>query len=63
MTSECWQKTQELFSKIISAPPLVEKYLKRPSPKYIFHLVINTMNKTGFPEGLFTDEEKPLNIF
>jgi len=63
MEQESWKKTQTLFSQIISAPPLLEKYLKRPPPKYIFSLVINTMNKTGFPKGLFTPEEEKMEYF
>ena len=42
---------------------MVEKYLKRPPPKYIFTLVINTMKKTGFPRGLFTQEEEKVDYF
>ena len=61
--SQPWQKTQSLFSKLITSPPLVEKYLKRPPPKYIFTLVINTMKKTGFPRGLFTQEEENVDYF
>ena len=61
--SQPWQKTQSLFSKLITSPPLVEKYLKRPPPKYIFTLVINTMKKTGFPKGLFTKEEANVDYF
>jgi len=61
--SQPWQKTQSLFSKLITAPPLVEKYLKRPTPRYIFTLVINTMKKTGFPRGLFTPEEENVEYF
>ena len=61
--SQPWQKTQSLFSKLINAPPLVEKYLKRPTPRYIFTLVINTMKKTGFPRGLFTPEEENVEYF
>ncbi len=61
--SQPWQKTQSLFSKLITYPPLVEKYLKRPAPKYIFTLVINTMKKTGFPKGLFTREEQDIEYF
>ena len=61
--SQPWQKTQSLFSKLITSPPLGEKYLKRPPPKYIFTLVINTMKKTGFPKGLFTKEEANVDYF
>ena len=61
--SQSWQKTQSLFSKLITEPPLVEKFLKRPSPRYIFTMVINTMKKTGFPKGLFTPEEENIEYF
>ena len=61
--SQPWQKTQSLFSKLITSLPLVEKYLKRPPPKYIFTLVINTMKKTGFLRGLFTQEEENVDYF
>ena len=61
--SQPWKKTQSLFSKLITSPPLGEKYLKRPPPKYIFTLVINTMKKTGFPKGLFTKEEANVDYF
>ena len=61
--SQSWLKTQSLFSKLITEPPLVEKFLKRPSPRYIFTMIINTMKKTGFPKGLFTPEEEDLKYF
>ena len=55
--SDYWSKTGEMFDKLIDQPKMIEKYLKKPSPKYIYHIVINTMKKTGFPKGLFTDDE------
>ena len=61
--SQYWQKTQALFSKIIAEPPLTEKYLKRSPPKFIFLLIKNTMEKTGFPKGLFTPEEETIEYF
>ena len=61
--SQPWQKTQELFSKIIKTPPLIERYLKKPSPEYIFTLIMNTMKATGFPKGLFTPEEENVVYF
>ena len=61
--SQSWKKTQNLFSKLITEPPLKERYLKRPSPKYIFDLVVNTMKKTGFPKGLFTPDEENEDYF
>ena len=57
-----WKETQQLFSKLITKPPLDKKYLQKPSPSYIFEIIINTLKKTRFPNGLFTEEEKKLNI-
>jgi TRAF3-interacting protein 1 len=34
-----------------------EKLLQKPPPKYIYDIIINVMNVTEFPKGLFTDEE------
>jgi TRAF3-interacting protein 1 len=34
-----------------------EKLLKRPPPRYVYDIVMATMNLTGFPKGLFTDDE------
>jgi len=63
MNFQYWEKTKNLFSGIIDSPPLVEKYLKRPPPKYIFNLVMRTMEKTGFPKGLFIQEEESIKYF
>ena len=63
MAFQYWEETKNLFSTIIDSPPLVEKYLKRPPPKYIFSLIMKTMEKTGFPKGLFTQEEENINYF
>ena len=55
--SDYWKKTGEMFEKLIDKPKMQEKYLKKPPPKFIYHIVINTMKKTGFPKGLITDDE------
>lgn len=52
-----WKTTAEMFEKIISKPKLVEKYLSKPPPKYIYDIVINTMEATKFPKGLYSDSE------
>jgi TRAF3-interacting protein 1 len=51
------EETQRVLGKIISKPPLTEKYLKRPPYQYIHDIVVNVMKKTGFMEGLFSDDE------
>ena len=62
--AQFWQTTQILFTQLgITSPPLIEKYLRRPSPKYIFNLIINSMEKTGFPKDLFTKEETEATYF
>ena len=63
MTSQYWEETKKLISGIIDSPPLEEKYLKRPPPKYLFYLIINIMEKTRFPKGLFTKEEENVKYF
>ena len=58
-----WKETQQLFSKLISDPPLEQKFLQKPAPTYIFKIVLNIMKKTGFPNGLYTEQEKNLEYF
>lgn len=57
-----WKETQQLFSKLITKPPLDKKHLQKPSPSYIFEIIMNTLKKTGFPSGLFQRKKKKLNI-
>ena len=61
--SDYWSETISLFSNLLSKPPLTEKHLKRPSPKYLFFLIINTLKITDFPLGLFTEQEQTLEYF
>ncbi len=61
--SDYWSKTGELFGKLIDKPKMHEKLLKKPPPKYIYDIVMNTMKKTGFPKGLFTSQEEDVKFF
>ena len=61
--SDYWSKTGELFGKLIEKPKMHEKLLKKPPPKYIYDIVMNTMKKTGFPKGLFTSQEEDVKFF
>ena len=61
--TQYWKKTKDLFSNIITEPPLTENHLKSPTPKFMFLLIKNTMEKTGFPKGLFTPEEETIKYF
>ena len=56
--AQYWQKTQALFSKIIAEPPLTEKYLKRPPPKFIFLLIKNTMEKQDSQKAFLLQKKK-----
>lgn len=58
-----WKKTEELFKSLIEKPKMSEKLLKKPPPKYIYDIVMNTMKATKFPNGLFTDEELDPKFF
>ena len=61
--SDYWSKTGDMFGKLIDKPKMHEKLLKKPPPKYIYDIVMNTMKKTGFPKGLFTDDEMNVKYF
>ena len=61
--SDYWSKTGELFGKLIDKPKMHEKLLKKPPPKYIYDIIMNTMKKTGFPKGLFTSQEEDVKFF
>ena len=61
--SDYWSKTGELFGKLIEKPKMHEKLLKKPPPKYIYDIVMNTMKKTGFPKGIFTPQEEDPKYF
>jgi len=40
-----------------------EKFLKKPPPRYVYDMIISTMGVTGFPKGLFTEEEITAKYF
>ena len=41
----------------------IKRHLEKLKPENIFKIVIYTMNETGFPKGLFTEEEQNINYF
>ena len=61
--SDYWSETGKMFSSLISKPKMTEKLLKKPPPKYIYDIILNTMAKTGFPKGLYTSEEEDHKYF
>lgn len=52
-----------MYTKLFSKPPMSEKLLSRPPFKYIFDVVMALMKSTGFPEGLFSEEELDANAY
>jgi TRAF3-interacting protein 1 len=61
--SDYWSETGKMFGSLISKPKMTEKLLKKPPPKYIYDIILNTMSKTGFPKGLYTPEEEDHKYF
>ena len=61
--ADYWSETGKLFGSLIQKPKMTEKLLKKPPPKYIYDIILNTMSKTGFPKGLFTAEEEDHKYF
>jgi TRAF3-interacting protein 1 len=48
---------------LIDKPKMQEKFLIKPPPRYIYDMLMSTFGKTGFPPGLFTDEEMDSKYF
>jgi hypothetical protein len=42
---------------------MAEKHLKKPPPKYVYDIIFNTMAATGFPKGLYSNEESSPDFF
>ena len=61
--ADYWSETGKLFSSLIEKPKMTEKLLKKPPPKYIYDIILNTMNKTNFPKGLLNDQEMDHKYF
>ena len=61
--TDYWSETGKMFGSLIEKPKMTEKLLKKPPPKYIYDIILNTMKKTGFPKGLFTAEEEDHKYF
>ena len=61
--ADYWSETGKLFSSLIQKPKMTEKLLKKPPPKYIYDIILNTMKATGFPKGLYTPEEEDHKYF
>lgn len=42
---------------------MAEKLLVKPPPRYVYDIIMATMGKTGFPKGLYTDDELNVKFF
>ena len=63
MTTNYWSETKQKFSSLINTLEMKEKYFQKPSPSYVFQLTMNTLKKTGFPNGLFSEKQKSFEYF
>ena len=61
--ADYWTETGKMFSSLIEKPKMTEKLLKKPPPKYIYDIILNTMKKTNFPKGLLTEQEMDHKYF
>ena len=52
-----WQETAAMFSSLISKPKMTEKLLKKPPFRFIHDTIMATMGATGYPQGLYTEQE------
>ena len=61
--TEFWKQTLEVFSKLIDKPKMSDKLLKKPPPRYVFDIIVNTMKATNFNQGLYSDNELDSKFF
>ena len=61
--SDFWKTTAGLFESLIQKPKMVEKFLVKPPPRYVYDMIISTMKVTGFPKGLYTEDEMNVKYF
>jgi TRAF3-interacting protein 1 len=53
----------DLYSKLIEKPKMQEKLLRKPPPRYVYDILMATMAVTGYPKGLYTEEETTAKFF
>ena len=63
MTTDYWSKTKEMFSNLLDETMISDEYFQKPAPSFIFKLVMDTMEKTGFPKGLFSKKQQNFKYF
>lgn len=61
--NDFWKPTAELFGALIDKPKMQEKFLVKPPPRYVYDMIMSTMKKTGFPKGLYTEDEMNVKYF
>jgi TRAF3-interacting protein 1 len=50
-------RTKELFAPLIQRPTLTDQLLQRPPFKFLHDIVRETIQFTGYPSGLFSEDE------
>ena len=55
--SDFWIPTAEMFSSLFEKPKMSEKLLVKPPFKYIFDIIMETTNTTGFAKDLYSPQE------
>ena len=48
--SDYRSETWKMFTPLIQKPKMAEQLLKKPPPKYIYDIILNTMKVSGFPK-------------
>ena len=63
MEEEFWKPTAQMFSSLFTKPKMSDKLLQKPPFRYIFDIINETANQTGFSKGLYSSEELDVNYY
>lgn len=77
MSEDFWQTTAQMFGSLFDKPKMTEKLLLKPPFKYLFDIVIQTINvsilfiqsfpylyqSTGFGKNLYTKDELSADFY
>ena len=63
MSTDFWSETKMMAKNLLDESILKDKYFQKPSPSFIFQVVMDILKKTGFPKNLFSKKQQDFDYF